>query len=1039
MLPSSPRSKIVKRSLHGGRTNCRQLFCRPWLEVLEPRTTPDITLSISNPAPFPKPDTGQLMGMFVVTRSGDLAPTVQVDYATQDGTGTNGAHAGIDYVTTSGTLNFGANQTMATISVPIIGNNIFQADKTFTVSLSNPRPNELGFAPQQTFLTSASPFSIAVADFNGDGKPDVAALSNDGLVSVLLNTTPVGGNYASFADGRTFAAGDSPVSVAVGDFNGDGKPDLAIANGSTVSVLVNTTPAGGTTPTFAPLQSFNGGGISVAVADFNGDGKPDLAVASLNSVSILLNTTPTGATTVTFAAGVSFPTGHGEFNSRSVAVGDFNGDGKPDLAVANSQDNTVSVLLNRTPTGATAPDFAPQQTFGTESNPFQVAVADFNGDGKPDLAVANANSLSVSVLLNTTPTGATIPTFAPQRSFGQTDGHPWSIAAVDFNGDGKPDIVTANMNRPGTVSVFVNNTPTGASTASFASQVPFEVGLEPRFVAVGDFNGDGKPDLVAANTGSGVPGTVSVLLNTSTGPITISGSPATGTISSANQSPVEIAAVAGTTPQSAAVNTPFVVPLAVDTRNAAGHLVQNVSVTFTAPGSGPGGSFSGMSSVTILTNSLGRATAPTFTANTLTGGYQVTAQAAGGSNPSTSFNLTNTAGAPATLMATAGGNQSATVNSVFPTNLLATLIDQYGNRVPDVTITFAAPVTGASAAFAGGNTATTDTNGQVSKAITANTVAGSYNITAVASGGSNPMATFVNLTNTPAAASIFILTGLPATLVAGTPSDLTITARDPFNNIATGYNGTVHFLSTDGNAALPVDYSFTASDQGVHTFPGITLFTAGTQFVIAYDPLDPRIDGISPGVIVFAAAADHFAISAPESVPSGSPFDVTVTALDPYGNIDMNYLGTVTWTTTDPDPGVMVPPDYPFQPGDAGRVTFSGGVTLITPGDQTITIADTVDEVISGNAILTVIPSTATRTMLKALANPVPIAPLIPYFQGTTMPAIDRKPEEFNLLSVGETEAPVIRLQSRFLGQADTSPIDDVFASLDGVRAWVGS
>ena len=90
--------------------------CRPWLDVLERRLAPTVTLSVSDPAPFPKPDTGQLMGMFVVTRSGDAAPAVQLDFATQDGTGPNGAHAGTDYVATAGALGFAPNQTTATIA-----------------------------------------------------------------------------------------------------------------------------------------------------------------------------------------------------------------------------------------------------------------------------------------------------------------------------------------------------------------------------------------------------------------------------------------------------------------------------------------------------------------------------------------------------------------------------------------------------------------------------------------------------------------------------------------------------------------------------------------------------------------------------------------------------------------------------------------------------------------------------------------------------------------------------------------------------------
>jgi hypothetical protein len=142
------------------------------LEILERRLAPTVTLSVSDPMPFPKPDTGQILGMFVVTRSGDLGPAVQVNYATQDGTGSNGARAGIDYTATSGTLYFASSQTTATIAVPVLGNTIFQADKTFTVSLSTPLPSA-SFAPQQTFATGGGPESVAVGDFNGDGKPDL--------------------------------------------------------------------------------------------------------------------------------------------------------------------------------------------------------------------------------------------------------------------------------------------------------------------------------------------------------------------------------------------------------------------------------------------------------------------------------------------------------------------------------------------------------------------------------------------------------------------------------------------------------------------------------------------------------------------------------------------------------------------------------------------------------------------------------------------------------------------------------------------------
>ena len=375
------------------------------------------------------------------------------------------------------------------------------------------------FATAVTFAVGHGAGSVAVGDFNGDGKPDLVVTNlDDGTVSVLLNTTAAGATTPSFATAVTFAVGGGPQAVAVGDFNGDGKPDLAVVNfngvASSVSVLLDTTATRATTPSFAPQQGFAVGHEpdSVAVGDFNGDGKPDLAVANYidNTASVLLNTTTTGATAASFAAQQTFAVG---VNPLFVAVGDFNGDGRLDLTVVNQSDNTVSVLLDTTATGAAVPSFSLQVTFAVGVDPNSVAVGDFNGDGKPDLVVANAGNLdtgnTVSVLLNTMSAGATVPAFAPQVTFA-AGGGPNSVAAVDINGDGRPDLAVANYS-DNTVSVLLNTTTPLTAVPTFAGQQTFTAGSFPASVAVGDFNDDGKPDLAVADSGAG---TLSVLLNT---------------------------------------------------------------------------------------------------------------------------------------------------------------------------------------------------------------------------------------------------------------------------------------------------------------------------------------------------------------------------------------------------------------------------------------------------------------------------------------------------------------------------------------------
>lgn len=260
-------------------------------------------------------------------------------------------------------------------------------------------------AMQSTFDTAVditstgAPFwsPVAIGDFNGDGAPDLAVQDPNTSIAVLLNTTPPSAAMPTFSTKVDFTTG--VLTVAVEDFNGDGRPDLVASNGRSLSVLLNTTPRGDTTPNFATHVDFAAKDpLLIVTGDFNGDGRPDVAAASNDSsdtVSVLLNFTGPGATTPVFAAKVelAIPPVQTGVLSNIIAVGDLNGDERPDLAVKGP---TLAVISNTTAIGATTPTFvAPVGLAPKPSFPAAIAVGDFNADGKLDLAATNLQGVSV--------------------------------------------------------------------------------------------------------------------------------------------------------------------------------------------------------------------------------------------------------------------------------------------------------------------------------------------------------------------------------------------------------------------------------------------------------------------------------------------------------------------------------------------------------------------------------------------------------------------------------------------------------------------
>jgi hypothetical protein len=352
---------------------------------------------------------------------------------------------------------------------------------------------------------------------------DVTAVNND--VPIMDQPSVV----LSFGPNEDYATGSYSQSITGIDVNGDGKVDFVFVNpsGNTVSVLKNNGDG-----TFADKVDYATGDWpeSVTSADVNGDSKEDLIVVngSIDTVSVLKNNGDG-----TFSAKVDYATGR---YPRFVTTADVNEDGKADLVVANYFSDTISVLLNKGDgTFATKIDYADLSTFSdyADLSTFSITSADvngdgkvdlidlivanlstvstradFNGDGKIDIVTVNAISRTLSVLLNNGN-----GTFAAKVDYAvgtSRDFQPVFVTNADVNGDGKSDLIVANSrdSNPGqTISVLLNN-----GKGIFSTKVDYTVGEGPSSVTSGDVNGDGKADLIVLNSSSN---TVSVLKNTS--------------------------------------------------------------------------------------------------------------------------------------------------------------------------------------------------------------------------------------------------------------------------------------------------------------------------------------------------------------------------------------------------------------------------------------------------------------------------------------------------------------------------------------------
>jgi hypothetical protein len=339
------------------------------------------------------------------------------------------------------------------------------------------------------YAAGTGPYAIATGDLDGDGRPDVVtANAFADTVSVLL----------ADGSGGLRAPVDHPVdafpnAVAIGDMDGDGHPDLVVANlgGDSVSVLLGD-GAGG----FGAASSTSVGGTfespyALALGDANGDGHLDVATANTNisneSISILLGDGHGGFAPAQLLA----PGPAGYYQPQGVLLADVTGDGKADIVTADTGADCLSLLA-----GDGSGGFAPAVLLPTDLGPVAVAAADLDGDGAMDLVSLDTTTQDVSVLAGDGAGGFAAAVSYPIYPFEEVQDYnpwPWGLALGDVDGDGRPDIVTANTQND-SVSVLAND-----GTGAFPAFLNVGTGAHPGAVAIADIDGDGRADVITAN------------------------------------------------------------------------------------------------------------------------------------------------------------------------------------------------------------------------------------------------------------------------------------------------------------------------------------------------------------------------------------------------------------------------------------------------------------------------------------------------------------------------------------------------------------
>ncbi len=658
----------------------------------------------------------------------------------------------------------------------------------------------------------------------------------------------------------------------------------------------------------------------MTVGDFLGHGKLDVVVA--NSGTIPTVSVLPGNGDGTFQAAVTSPLGgaagspYTGAQGHTMAAADFNGDGKLDLAAVSG--NGAMILL-----GNGDGSFQTPHSVFLGTSPTRISAADVNGDGRMDLLAANTNG-TVTVLL-----GNGDGTFALMASYlAASDAQ--DVKAADLNGDGKLDLVVANAVSLGSVDVLLGN-----GDGTFQPAHAYSAFSAPYEMDVGDFNNDGHMDVAVAN--SYTASTVTVLYGNGDGTL---GAPHSYNI---GMQPWDI--------ETGDFNGDGHLDL-IEGNGSAGYEMElnNGDGTF-----GPTQIQAASSGSHFAVGDFNNDGATDIAGTSSTGSVAVLINANNGLAAlagATQFSIN----APATT--TAGAQLPVTVSA----------LDAAGNIVPGflgtVSLTSSDPrMSGLALTY---QFTAADAGTHTFAAGFSLSTVGNQTVTV-----SEPLMTSASqtVTVTPGQGT-HVSISAPASTVAGAPLTFTVQALDVFNNPTTTYTGAIHFMSTDQQADLPADYTFTAADAGTQTFTAVLrTVSANGQSIFATNVIVPPMAsptvylGTSGLIMVTPVIATSLSLAGGGGF-IGSAHTVTVTAHDPYGNLDPTYTGTVHLASS--DAATVVSADVALVNGVG---TFQ--VTPMTIGNQTLTATDVANASITGSSTITVTPGWATRFAVSTAPSTV--------------------------------------------------------------------